>query len=1126
MKHSAVRLLLLLTALCALLSFSAAQNITGSIAGVVRDQTGAIVPNAQITVTNSDTGVLLRTLATNDSGAFTAPLLPVGHYVISATAPGFADTRLTAIDLHVSDQLKYDFVLKPAGTTTGITVEAEPIQVDTQNATAAGLINGTQIRELSLNNRNYEQLVSLQPGVSYGGGDQLFVGTTNPTGNGSTNVVSFSINGQRNASNNWTVDGADNVDRGSNLTLLTYPSVDAIAEFKTQRGLYNAEFGRNAGGQVNVVTKSGTNQFHGDAYEFFRNDVLNANNYFNKLATPIVPRSKLRYNDFGYTIGGPIKFHRDSNPKTFFFFSQEFRRIITYSTANGTVPTAAERTGVFASPICTAVTVAAGVPTCAAVGTTVAAIDPVAQAYLKDIINKIPLPNSPTDPHSLITPFRNLLNTRQELVRVDHNFGEKLALSFRFINDTIPTIEPGGLFTGAAVPGVATTSTNSPGRSYLGHFTYTLTPTFLIDGGYAFSKGAIISDPTGTLSTAVSPDIKVALPFTSTLTRVPSLTFRSGSSITGFGPYRDFNRNHNPFLNVTKVTGNHTLKFGIDYNHYEKTENAGGGNQGSFAFNNFGNPGGSINNFPQAFANFLTGYVNGFSQASQDLTPDIQTNQYGVYGQDQWKIRHNVTLTYGVRWSYFQQPYDANNLLTNFYPKAYNPAAAPVIDPLSGNILTPGDPLNGIIINNQNSPFGSRVAPSNKTNFAPRLGLAWDIFGDGKTSIRTGYGIVYDSSLFGIYEQNEFANPPFVNSISISKTSFANPGGGTVNVNTSPLSLHSTSTSDATPYTTQYSLDVQQQLPSNIILDVGYYGAKGTHLLGAADLNQPLPGAYLTQLSPAALAAFDSGNGNSNVLNTIRPYVGYGPITAIEPWFGSNYNSLQASLQKTFRGGSLVGIDYTWSHALTNALDDRSNPPQNTYCTRCEYGASALDRRNILSANFVYDLPWLHDQKGFTGHVLGGWELSGILAANSGLPLQIVDFNSSLDPLGQGVQLASSPVQLRPDLIGDPLAGSTHTFKQWFNPNAYASVPAGVIAVGNSRPGSVYGPGFVRLDTSLFKNFKFTESVSAQFRAEGFNVLNHTNFNGVDRGLGDTTFGQVTSTRDPRILQIALKLYF
>ncbi len=1100
-----------------------AQDVTGNVVGTVTDSTGAVISGAAVTVINSDTNVVARKVSTGDAGRYIVPFLPIGHYSITVEKGGFGKATINGIALNAHDELTENAALQIGATQAEVTVSANAVHVELESAQAAGLIDGAQIREIPLNNRNYEQLVVLQPGVSYGGGDQLYFGTTNPSGE--TNTVSFSINGQRNSGNNWTVDGADNVDRGSNLTLLAYPSVDAIAEFTTLRGNYNPEYGRSASGQIDVVTKSGTKGFHGGLYEFFRNDALNANNFLTNQAG--LPRPPLRYNDFGYTIGGPViipGLYHPAEPKTFFFFSNEFYRIKTSAPVTGTVPTANERSGIFPTPVCVAHN-AAGV--CTLTSATVATINPVAAAYLKDIINALPTPNdAPLGPNVLVSTLGSTFNHTQEIAKIDHTFGPRLSAFFRFINDSIPTTEPGGLFTSSPLPGVSTTSTNSPGRNYLGHFTAPLSSSLVVDAGYAYSTGAIISDPTGSILQGRSPDIAATLPFTSSLKRVPSLTFTGGSSITGFGQYRDYDRNHNVFANVSKTVGNHSLRAGFSYHHYEKTENAAGNNSSTFGFTNKGAPAGPTT-YEQSFANFLTGFVTQFTQASLDLTPDINANQVEFYGQDQWHMRPNLTLSYGLRYSLFRQPVDANNFLTSFDPKLYDPAKAPTID-ANGNICTTGpcvgggtpnpnfNPLNGIVVNGTSSPFGSQVGSTPTSNFAPRVGFAWDPFSTGKTSIRGGYGIFYDATLFGVYEQNIFQNPPFVQSVSILNTQFANPGSVAPTLSALPPALRASPADFKTPYNQEWNLDIQREVVHNLMVDVGYYGSKATHLLGIADINQPQPGAYI--------AAGLGTPTNEAKLNLVRPFLGYGPINQIDTRFDSNYHSLQMAGRWQFNHNSLLAVSYTWSHALTNAQSDRSSAAQNTYNVAGEYGPSALDRRHVFSANYIYELPFFRQRHDVLGQTLGGWELSGLVTANTGLPLTALT-NSTADPAGQGTALSTSAASLRPDQIGNPNTGP-NTFAQWFNIGAFANVPAGQFRPGNTGRGSILGPGYQRWDVALLKNFPIHEDMRFQFRAEAFNVFNHTNFNTVGATFGSSTFGKITGVRDPRIMQVALKFYF
>ena len=1164
------------------------QETTGSISGTVTDATGAAIKGATVAVVNTDRNETVRTLTTNNDGFYTATSLPVGNYSLKVTDAGFKDESVTSIILHVNDALTFNPAMHPGAPGETVSVTADEIQVNLEDSTTAGLIEGTQVRQLVLNNRNYEQLVALQPGVSYGGAtDQLYIGAQAP--NGTTTVVSYSVNGQRNSANNWTIDGADNVDRGSNLTLLAYPSVDAIAEFKTLRGTYSAAFGRSASSQINVVTRSGTNQIHGSAYEFFRNDYLNANSWGDKNTSgAFVPRPKLRYNDFGGTFGAPI--WRDH---TFGFFSYEGRRVINYAAVTNLVPTAQERLGNFtastsstsvsnnaAVAVCTSANLTTGA--CNAYGTQITTFSPTALAYLKDIYANVPLPNpgGTQDIHTLTYNQKYLYNDDQYFFRIDQKLGDKMLIFYRYLHDTLPTQEAGGIFVGGGMPGVQTTATHAPATTHLGHLTYTISPTFLVDVGYAYSSGAIVSDPIGTAASAASKDINPTLPFASTLGVVPSLSFggSAATAISNAGIYRDYNRNHNPFGDVTKILGNHTLLAGFTYSRYQKTENAlGNGSpfpQGSFSFvatkptaSQAAAAGGAVpSNFAASFANFLIGNANGgFTQGSQALTPNLHANQWEAYVQDNWKVTRRLTLNLGVRYSYFAQPTDSNNLLTNFAPAKYNAANAPTVDsngficktaPCANteglNSGTPNgnaDALNGIVLgtpgnNGHPSPYGQQVGRTEKYDFAPRVGFAFDVFGDGHTALRGGYGIAYDSSLFGIYEQNEFANPPYVNVPSYTQANLDNPTAGQPAISLTVPSLVSTPYDYHTPYTQQFSLDVQQQLAPSTTLDIGYVGNLSRHLLGQVDINQLRPGSFVGKVAPNAIssacvigttAAFITST-CERPLNQIRPYVGYTAINAVASAFTSNYHSLQVQMRKRFRGESLIDVNYTWSRALTYNQSDRSTAPQNTYDIKSEYGRSALDRTNILTIDGVWELPWYKDQRGLVGHVVGGWELSGIVAVNSGLPLTVTmsggsglpDGSVANDAAGLGI-LGPSASSLRPDMIFNPNNGNgkqIHTKQQWFNTAAFTAPAPGTLRPGNERRGVIEGPGFNRVDAGAFRNFRIVENVVLQARLEGFNIFNHTNFQTVGTSATSGTFGQVTAARDNRIVQIAAKLVF
>src|ERR1035438_9922357 len=622
-----------------------AQDISGTIGGAILDPTGATVPGAKVTITNTDRNQVLRTITTDASGTYSAPLIPVGQYSIKVEVKGFKTEARTAITLNVNDDLKFNVTLQVGSMTEMVTVEASALSVELGTVASANTIDGTQVRELSIATRNYEQLVALMPGVVSVATDELYIGNSAPAGTAAT--MPFYINGARNSANNWTVDGADNVDRGSNLTLMTFPSIDAIAEFKVERSLYTADTGRAGGAQISVITKSGNSQFHGGVYEFFRNDALAANNFSNNAnkvnvidsanpqnncttnftSTCAAKVPPLRWNDFGGTIGGPIyipgKYNKDKN-KTFFFYSQEHRRIITYTTFNPILPTAGMLTGTFSQPVC--ITVAAGgCPAGTAPVNQIPAnlINANSAAYIKDIYSKIAL-NSTNSVAATTAGFfaqRNLYNSDQYIARFDHTFNERFAIWGKFEIDQIPTTEPGGLFTGSTIPGGAITNTNSPGRQIVVHALNTIRPSLLNEAGFNFSQSKIIATPVGLTAKANSPDVNPAEPFTNTQGVIPTVSLTSGTSIIGYGPYNERNRNYTFFDNVTWIKSRHTFKFGWNTNRYNKTENAAS-QQGSFGFTNAGAPTGT-GAFQQSFANFLLGNVATFTMPSTDITPNL-----------------------------------------------------------------------------------------------------------------------------------------------------------------------------------------------------------------------------------------------------------------------------------------------------------------------------------------------------------------------------------------------------------------------------------------------------------------------------------------------------------------------
>jgi hypothetical protein len=1200
----------------AVTSVSLSQELTGGISITVKDRNGATIPGATVTVTNTTTKQIVRSATTNEDGVYAARDVLAQLYEVAVSANGFKK--------HVSDRVQVDvgrhtnlFVTLEVGNVSEVvTVDANPVAVELNTATASTIVNGSEARGLSLNNRNWVQLITLGPGVSNDLSDQVYVGTTNPAGAagaaGQVNTMNIAVNGARSSQNTYTIDGADVTDRGSNLTIQAYPSVDSISEFSVKRGLFTADSGRSGGGQINVVTRGGGNQFHGSVFEFLRNDKLNANDFLsNSVANPAfgresngkAKRAPFRYNNFGGTVSGPVyaphlgeggKWY--SKPKgTYFFFSEEQRKDRRYPLLSATVPDANMRNGVFPMDICLSAFTATTFPTinpgnCTSIlpaGTPMSSmvkVNPVAQQYLNLIYKKMPLPTDPAS-RALLGPALNTADFRQEIVRIDHAFNDEFSVYYRFEHDKIPTTDVNSIFSaGSAIPGVSTSETQSPGTTHTAQVTYLPHSNLVIVGRWNYGYGAILSNTTGTLALANSP-ITPVMAYQNSRDLVPQIgngTNTNGfSNLQAFGNYNNFSYKHNFAGDVTWTKGSHTFKFGNQFSFYRKSENAlttsPALNQGVFTdFRNTTtnsaqqasvlapNAGAQVTNPTQRanfqlFANFLLGNNVTFQQAHFDYVADMRQIAFEPYAQDEWRLRKNLTVNYGIRYSYFGSPYSKHGRLSNFDPSFFNQANAPQVAGNGTRIAGTGNFCNGMIVNSQNvqtapnctpavSPYGRYVVNAPKTDFAPRFGIAWDPFGKGTTSIRTGYGIYYDQVLSGIYEQNIGTNPPYQETVTIGLTTLDQPvPPGTTLAAASISSIRAIQPEWKDPYMQHWSLEWQQMLGTKTLFSAGYFGSKGTHLIGSYELNELPPGYALTQKCvPVASGntlqtpgvttvpcqtpgTYFGGNGlSSTILDQIRPFRGYRSINMITPQFNSNYHSLQAMGQRRFSGSSQVNVAYTWSKNLTDNPTDRATAPQNSYDITLDYGRAALDRRHMFTANYIYEVHWFHNRHDLAGQVLGGWELSGIVTIQSGLPFTLT---TNFDAAGLG-NVPALVAGNRPNLLCDPNQNAPQTQQQYFNTSCVQPNPASaatVVAnvVGNAARGGLNGPPTQRVDFSLFKTFRFGEGETRlQLRAAFFNVFNHTNFRTIQPATTSGTFGQVIAVRDPRMIQIGAKLSF
>lgn len=1182
------------------------QEVTGSLVGTVKDAAGAAVAGATVTATIPSQGdKLIRTVTTNDDGIFSIPNVPTNVYTVAIEAPGFKKAVQTDIKVDVGQRRSVDATLEAGNISETVTVQADQVAVEVSIPTSSTTITGDQARELSVNNRNWIQFVTLAPGVSNNLADLVPIGSFSP--DGSPAIVGISVNGARQSQNTFTVDGADITDRGSNITLQAFPSIDSIGELKILRSLYPAESGRSGGGQVNIVTRSGTDEFHGNLFEFVRNEKLNANSYLNNRNKPFgvdedgkAKRAPFRYNNYGFTIGGPVWFlnvgERDPDesffakvPKTFFFFSEEQRKDRRYATLSGLVPTAGMRNGVFSFPICLSGSISGTTRTCTAflpAGTPLPSslINSASMQYLTNIYQREPLPNSGT--FGVVAPAVSRFDFQQEIFKLDTSLTKDWTAYYRYQQDKNPLLAPNSVFgTPCNVPDVCPADSDAPGKTHTFQSTYVFSPNLILDGRYNYSYGAIVVS-TGGLLNASNSRIDVVKPYTVDDDRVPQIAISGLSTLQAFGPYNNFSNKHDWSANLTWIRGNHTLKFGGNYSKYRKNEDNGLGGTGQGSFSAFFNTASTsatrgtvcadaagagvlcptgAQTTEQTFANFLLGNNVTFTQTKFRLTADFRQQNFEGYVQDEYRFSKKVTIYAGLRYSYFGPPEAANGLLTNFAPEFFDPSKAPAVDFAGNRVSGTGNFCNGLIVNAQNyqtgppsyqctpavSPYGNYIYKPQKKNFAPRFGIAWDISGEGTTVVRTGYGIYHEQTLVGNIEQHLGANPPYQETITISGGSVSNPVPPGTPPNapaTTAASLRGVDLDYKTPYMQHWSLDIQHLFSPKTFVNVGYYGSKGTHLIGIADINLLPPGYALTQTCQITASTTGPCQGTDTAgnpipftaaaprLDQIRPYKGYRSINMVQPRYNSNYHSLQVAATQRFADVSQVQLAYTWSKNLTDNWSDRSNAPQNTYDIPSEYGRASLDRRHILTVNYIYELPFYRDQRGFVGKTLGGWQVSGIVTYQSGLPL--TPTYSAFDPAGIGF-LGPSTAGGRPFQFCNPNEGGNRTFEEWFNYSCFQSTtPVTSPAVpGNAGRGVIDGPPLTRVDFTLTKNFQFGERYRLQLKGEAFNLFNHTNFTTVStvastpHVVNATTgvhsgFGTVTGTRDPRTIQLGIKFNF
>jgi len=1101
-----------------------AQVTTAAIRGAVTDEQNAAVAGAEVTVTNAGTG-FSRTSVSGTGGEYNFPDLPLGSYSIHVTHAGFKGETQTGIVLHVNDSLVVNIKLKVGAVTESVSVEASPIAVETTNGELTGLVQGQQVRELPLNGRNFMELVTLMPGVAPGDG---FSSQDKGIKGGSD----VSISGSPANGNLFLVDGGNNNDTGSNRTILVYPSVDSIEEFKIERNSYGAEFGLSAGGQVSIVTKSGSNDFHGSVYYFGRNDKLNAYDTILKgnSAPGVVPaKNKLRRNDFGYTVGGPAK-----KNKIFFFWSQEWNRSIEGNVRTAHVPTLAERAGNFSDLAnCTGAGFPAGGlsdpdptnpnPFTADPSTPgiidvipAARISPASQVLMKQY-------PAPTNPNACtFNNWTKSLNVptfwREESARGDINLTKTLTLMMKYTNDSWQIGPPSAGFGWGNNPlGVVDEGWNQPGRIVSGKLSKTFGASAVNDFQFSYSANRITITPS---NAALVKQLNDAIPTFFPLSgkkfgdQGPSVWYSGWGnahlpSVWTIAPWNNAQDLYTFQDDFSIVKGRHTLKFGGIASRNSKNEQApntefgaiNGGTIGYMGCQKSTQPGCAV--LGTKVQGFKTGYdvadnillnmAVPWSETASIFVNDIRWRNYEFYADDNWRVNSRFTVEFGLRWSMLPNPYFADDRYTTFNPSAFNPALGNA--PCNGLLYSPN------IANPCPAGTGGVAGPNrslwnnNWHTIAPRLGIAWDPTGQGKWAIRGGAGQFFNRDRLHALQIGG-SNPPFIQNF----TDLTGNGRFLDNTNQTPacgtncfgtgLGLPSAGneTSNQVPNSWQWNLAVQRELWKDTRLEVGYVGNRTIDWLSKVDAN-PVP--------IADRLAYAQSNATLGADRPFNALVGNNSINYWTRHGSSNYHALQTLFNTRFQRNSVFQVAYTWSKLISDSpfVDSPTNLLVDAFNLRASRGLDPLNRSHIFAANLVYNLPTLQNWNSIARTALGSWEASTILNFAEGPSMGPVlgTVPNVADPSGVGNGGAkNNEMPLR--VAGQSCRGNLNNGFQWLNPNAFTLTGFQLGTTKANVVGACTGPPTSTVDFSVLKNFRVTERIKAQFRLEFFNLFNHPQY--------------------------------
>lgn len=1136
-----------------------AQAYNGAIVGSVTDSTGAAIVGAKVIVIANATNTQFST-TTSSIGAFSVAQLPVGFYTVKISAPNFKEYIEEKAEVHTSSNTTVTAVLQPGAVTDTINVQADAVQVETTSAAAGEVVSGSQVRELPLNGENFVGLTQLSPGVnaaaSYDG-----------TNKGLEGGVNFSVNGNPYNMNLFLVDGVNNNDVGSNRTILVYPAVDTIAEFKMIRNSFGPEYGQAAGAVISLTTKSGTNQLHGGFFYAGRNDILDANNWFNNNQN--TGKAKLRRNDYGYNASGPlVKNH------LFLWWNQEWNKEIRGSSYGACVPTDAESKGDFSGYTSATDQCGANIPGAGGnpgfpswLGTPNKLTTPdaagalIAQFYPSPNYNADQTKTNPANGFNWASAIGNPLNWSEWNVRSDWDLNSKNRVTFRWTQDSWKNPAPnvGDSFWGESDFPTVQSTWDQPSKSVLGKLSTTLTSNIVNDVEFGYGYNAIITTLAGTRASIV-PAIQAAYPatFPSALKQKdeffgswggfnPYGSYETYSSFWNIAPYHNHEDLYTVQDNLSWVRGNHLLKAGAFFSDNTKDEtNGNGADRPGFpngtvycAKGQAGAPAAPTAGLPacvdtkNSLANALVPGTGtspqtfaSVGEGSQDVNAQVRWHDFEFYLGDTWKLNRKLTVSYGFRWSFYREPYSADNQWATWEPQFWSAAQA---------TANPSDACNGLVVAKGTQPCAAAnkllaglgvnlglssgtqgpsaaIIPNNNHDIAPRFGIVWDVFGNGKTALRLGAGQFFTREEVGLDEGMEHGAPFSLTASSNRSLDTPAPlGGGSVSPN------YGKELRAVTPHAWQWNTTIEQEVARNTSLEIGYVGNTGVHLTSQEAFN-PVPRADW-------VLAATSTNGTGT--NPWRPAYNFGGINGFAREGHATYHSLQ-TLFRSQVGPSTFQAAYTWSHALGDVEEDNASGSANQELPLVQ-GNNALDkgntninRPNIFVANEVFYLPKLAHSNKLVQETAGGWEFNSIFSAAHGNSLSVFMNGNS----GNVSQLVGTGYNgnNRPLITGQS-CNAGEKGNRILNSGAFtlAGYTLGTVPGNIERRGYCYGAPTTDWDSQLAKNWQIKERYRVKFAMDFFDILNHPNFNssGLEgTGWNPSSFdcGGVCSATNPTIV--------